>query len=262
MILSFVGICGCDFMVVKNALVPQDEPISLGFFNVAQYDAKNKQYGCLPYLEDERNQLASGGAFGAGRAFGVMTVMAVLSALFVIGAVMLFVKEYASRLWRVLQGIYVFAFFCQLFTFSVFAAEVCEYLAIENKQTECNAGASSAFACINILLLIALSFLSFLVPPPPNPMFRRWNDGDEEDKGRRRTTTIVPINNVSNIESDDDDYDEDEDEDDDDSLENGATVKITRKLGPHGTTITEEVTHADGSKTITETLEVDEEDYV
>jgi hypothetical protein len=95
-------------MFVKNALVPEDGPLSLGFFNVAQYDAENKQYGCLPYLEVKRNQLASGGAFGAGHAFGIMTVMAVLFALFVIGAVILFTKEYNSRLWCVvLEGIYL-----------------------------------------------------------------------------------------------------------------------------------------------------------
>jgi hypothetical protein len=248
-------------MIVKNALVPEDGPLSLGFFNVAQYDAENKKYGCLPYLEVDRKQLASGGAFGAGRAFGVMTVMAVLFALFVIGAVMLFVKQYASRLWRVLQGLYVFAFFCQLFTFSVFAAEVCEYLAIQDKQTECNAGASSAVASINVLLLIALSCMSFLVPPPPNPTFRRWEDGDDEEKGWR-STAIVPINNGSSVDDDEenDDYEEgDYDDDDDGSLEDGASMQVTREIGPHGTTIIEVVTHADGSKTITETLETTNE---
>jgi hypothetical protein len=290
----------------KNFASPEEEEQKqgLGFFNVAHYNSDLKKYGCLPYQEDDKDLIASGAPFGAGRFFGIMTVMTETFAFFIIFLVMLFLKPYSNKLWRVLQGLNIFAFFTQLFTFSVFAADVCE--SFSGLQTTCGAGASSGLASFNIILIVVLIIMSFSVPPPPNPVFKRWEQGDDrestededdhEDKEKPKESPIVPMNieeNEDDVEDnhgeesddnhsspshdrDDDDADDDADDDDDgyyddgynssgvesyeEDLGEGESCAITREVTPGGTKVTKEVTHADGSKTITMTIEASSDD--
>jgi hypothetical protein len=303
LIFSYVGLCGCQFLIVKSKTSPEDQGQGLGFFNLAHYNSDQKKYGCLPYQEDEKDLFASGGAFAAGRAFGVMAVMAETFAFFIIFLVMLFLKPYSNILWRVLQGLNIFAFFTQLFIFSAFAADVCDYF--QGIQTTCAAGASSGLASINVILIVLLIFMSFSVPPPPNPVFKRWEDGDgreitglnlpvreiteaedgPEDKERAKESPIVPMNIEENEddvdvednrgEKSDGDYSSSSDERDDDDdggynssgvesyeedLGEGETCSIMKEVGPEGTKVTKEVTHVDGSKTITTTIEASSDD--
>ena len=336
-------------MVVRDTNAPESIVFGLGLFRIAAYNNKNEKYGCLPYLKDEKHALASDGPFIAGRFFGIMTVVASTVAFVTSLMVMLFCTLISGKLWRVLQGVHILSLFMQLFTFSVFAAGICDDFS--GLQATCDAGTSSVLAIVNVILILVLLLLSCAVPPPPTPVFQRWDSTDDRgsdsrddnnhenrkvvdeniavpanvekddnqgnydafyrnEKGvfpRRNSTddrrsgtrdgnnpenrTVVDENIIvpANVEKNEiqGNYDDDSSssseitnpcndegggslvasvDDYAEELGDGDTCKITREIIADGTKIIKEVTHADGSKTITTTIEalvseVDDDDY-
>jgi hypothetical protein len=298
MIFSYVGLAGCQFIRISSEeTTPDDGQVnSYGFFNQVIYDRPGgDKIGCLPYDKDVRDEYFSDSAWGAGRAFGIMTVVALTVAFFMLALVMLFLGLYKDTLWLILKALYVIAFLTNLFTFSVFAADVCSEMS--GSATSCKAGPAGGLAIFNIFILIFLIIMSWLVPPPPNPVFRRWEDpsstleeivevcdvkeGDEHgldtvaskerfmeyDDKQQEQPVVVIEKDGDNGEGEEKPYDEERHETDM-SMDTTTTtsrpdenVQITTEITPDGKKIVEVVTHPDGSKTVTTTIEALEDDY-
>jgi hypothetical protein len=308
MIFAYVSLAGCQFLKVNwevSLEVATDDVVQgingsglfndvvidgpggdmgYGFFNQVVYDSDGDKIGCLPYDKDIRDEYFSDSAWKAGRAFGTMTVMALTVAFFVQELVMLFTEKYQDRLWLALKAMYVFAFFTNLFTFSVFAADICS-------ATSCQPGPAGGLAIFNIFILMFLMIMSWWVSPPPNPVFRLYKDpspiaevrevksGDDNGDEQEGVETIANEERFMEydkqaVEEEEGDGDGDEGEGEEkpydeerhelnssmDMESRDESVKITTEITPDGKRIIEVVTHPDGSKTVTTTIESMEED--
>lgn len=283
MIFSYVGLAGCQFLKVSFEEAPDgDRAMGYGFFNQVVYDSDGDKIGCLPYDEDQKDEYFSDSAWVAGRAFGTLTVMAMTVAFSMLSLVMLFLDMYKDSLWLALKAIYVIAFLTNLFTFSVFAADVCS-------ATSCKVGPAGGLVIFNIFILIFLIIVSWLVPPPPNPVFRLWEDPSPEDiaedvrevkEGDDEQGMEIIANEERFMEYGNQEQPamEKEEADDGEGEENphdevghkeanismdspDENVKITTsEITPEGKKVVEVVTHPDGSKTVTTTIEALDDD--
>ena len=293
MIFSYVGLAGCQFMKVRVDEV--DEDFGFGFFNQVAYDSDGDKFGCLPYDEDTKDDFFSDSPWKAGRAFGTLTVMTLTFAFFTLALVMLFLDMYKGILWIALRVMYTIAFLTNLFTFSVFAADICS-------DTDCTVGPSGGLAIFNIWILIFLIIISWLTLPPPNPVFRlsegpspeniaEVREVKEDDHGREQGVETIANQErfieygkqkqpaMLGEEKEDDGeckespYDEEgggkggEKPNDEERHESNTStdspnenVKITTEITPEGKKIVEVVTHPDGAKTVTTTIEALEDD--
>jgi hypothetical protein len=68
---------------------------------------------------------------------------------------------------------FIIAFFSQIFTYSVWTAELCN--TFDGEEGQCVAGTVSLVGAFNVVLLLMLSLMSCLVDPPRHPVFKRWN---------------------------------------------------------------------------------------
>jgi hypothetical protein len=295
MIFSYAGLAGCQFLKVKAEETPgffgqlaieRPGDMGFGFFNVVVYDSDGDKIGCLPYDKDVKDEYFSDSAWRAGRAFGTMTVMALTVAFFMLALVMLFLDMYKDTLWLALKATYVIAFLTNLFTFSVFAADICS-------ATSCKAGPAGGLVIFNVFLLIFLIIMSWLVPPPSNPVFRlsegpapeeiaEWREVKEGDDSEaqgvetianeerfmeydKQEPPAMDAEEESAGEGEEQSYDGEERHETTTGIDETTTgidgnVKITTEITPEGKKIVEVVTHPDGSKTVTTTIEALEDD--
>mmetsp|Transcript_5139 Transcript_5139/g.15036 ORF Transcript_5139/g.15036 Transcript_5139/m.15036 type:complete len:476 (+) Transcript_5139:144-1571(+) len=307
----------------------------LGFFRGAVYEDDGDFQGCLSYSSDFENSFFDDSAVGAGRAFAVMTYILVYGAAIISILLALLNHPIKKILWLVMRGSLVGAFVTNLLSFSIMATDLChDDVAVgvdEYRQLRCEVGASGTMAIVNVLVLLALSVASFLVGMPPNPVFRMWEDGDDDaaaeatdpsaaqehrenendDDGNDNAEAAADatddnrnartydgddeeegINNTGgggnpllgasqrlhNLPLQTEDETDSDDDDDDDILnasnfhDNGfqdapttivseeGTITTRTEFVAEGKKIIREVTHPDGSKTVTETLEKFAED--
>jgi len=171
-----------------------------GLFQISYYEAHEDGslgdfHACVPYDEYEKEVYELDGPWKAGQAFGVLTIIFETVALAIVLLVMLFLNQGKRVLWRVLQGLLAASIFTQFFMFGAFASNVCKDDE-DGSKTTCKPGVSGAFAVLNIILLIALEVMACLVPPPSNPVFRRW-DATNDNLHEARKQREIPEEEVT-----------------------------------------------------------------
>ena len=262
MIFAYVGLIGCEFVLIAPQagfqISSSDSSRGYGFYHRMIYDVNNKKTGCLAYEHVLKKDYLSDSAWKAGRAFGILTAMIMTINVMLLGMVLLFVHRNRLLLWRLVKALLIVTFLTQLFTFSVFASDVCK--SFQDIPTTCQAGSSSKIAAVNVFVLLSLIVISFLVPPPSHPMFRRWDSTYPTDLTEHKHV-ISTGENLDEIEILAKDTSL-EDYEDTELRPYGATqdsneidTLMIQELGPDGRRTTKEITHPDGSKTVTETIE-------
>ena len=197
-IFAYVGLTGCSFMVVGAKTDDKSEYLGFGLFNEAYYyENGEKRRGCLPYLEEFKDEYVSDSAFNASRTFSMTTVILETLGIALLITLLLFYrpspKSRRMLIWNVVRGMFGTAFLTQLFMFSVFASEFCKnYNGVE---TQCNAGPGASLASFNVFLLLAIFVMSLFAPPPRHPVFMVWDPvlrpPEDDDGGKHRIRTEI-----------------------------------------------------------------------
>ena len=183
-IFAYVGLTGCSFMLVGSAAEDGEDNntagtiyLGYGLFNEAFYHENDNRRGCLPYLQDFKDQYVSDPAFNASRTFSIMTVLLESIGFGLLACMLLFYRpkpESKRRLiWNVMRCIFGVSILSQLFTFSVFASEFCNIY--NGNEVECKAGPGASLASVNVFILIGIFIMSLFVPPPRHPLFMIWD---------------------------------------------------------------------------------------
>lgn len=185
--------------------------------------------GCLKYDKDI-NESPFEGADQAARAFATMAALFTGFSMMMVVCMQCFLTKALKPLWWTVRILLVSSFFSQCFSFILFASDRCDN---SSDNFGCSLGGAGIVAVLNLFVLVALIVFSIMVPPPQHPfLVVRWHQEE------RQATVSGYQSNVAAAPGDQDD------------------TKITVVEGPDGTrTTTKEITHPDGSVTVTTTVE-------
>lgn len=240
-IFATVAVFGCEFYVFS--VDGFSDKAYLGFFAAREEDGN-----CAAYSNEVSEGLNDDGAFAAGRAFAVLAFIAVLLTALSLIAVQLFVgnNKAVRIMWLLIRIGFSVSLVCALLLFAAFGAEDCKDFQ-EADGIDCEAGSSAILAILNIFLLIFLTVVIFLVPPPESPIFVRGSpevnptpktDAKEPSEGTSENGE-VEIHTVHTP-----------------SVMSGTRVTETTEIDPDGMIRTvRTTTHPDGSQTIEETIQ-------
>jgi hypothetical protein len=173
--------------------------------------------------------------FKTGRAFGILQNLSLVFSMAGLLSVIFCLSDKVARwVWLTTKILYFFALVFTLLVFSPFA---------DCAEGQCEPGAAATMNMLNIFLLIGMVSVCCYVPVPSAPIFRTCGGGDSSSTGRppQKNQSAVPVAVPNTSQAP--------------PPSGGTVVKRTVQDTPQGRKIIEEVTHPDGSKTVTETLE-------
>jgi hypothetical protein len=178
LVLACLATCGCTFFLSGPADDSRSELEGYGLFKRAIYDNEDGSFlGCINYSQfwlDEINDKA----FMVARICGIFSAALTTLAFICCVLVMLFTKHGKSCWWGIMRMSYFFALLSQVFTYSVWATKICQEF--NGEETQCLAGANGVVGSFNVMVLLALTIFSCIVPAPCHPMFRLWYSRDPE----------------------------------------------------------------------------------
>ena len=255
--LSIFSIQRCTLIMVSSKAAATSQKFGMGIFTRAVYHDGN-MLGCLAYPEEALKTFS--GAFKASRVFGTIAAL-LMSLVLVCGVLQLFTTIAKDAIWHAIRGMVSAALIFQTLVFLAFRSNTCQ----DSDLIECEIGSTGMATIINCLVLSGLVILSCVVPPPANPLFARWRPnhsedekGDPEDQGHlyieRGGSKLSAVQEMDEIDVDRaSDYDANNVSHEEDRGTEFITVRV--EFGPTEKKTIKEITHADGSKTITTTTE-------
>jgi hypothetical protein len=209
----------------------------VGLFSIEDYYGKCESYKAsdLPSVQ-------------TARAFGILQNLSLVFSMSGLLSVIFCLSDNAARwVWLATKILYCFTLFCTLLVFIAFAE--CE------EGYDCKPGAAAIINILNVFLLIGMVSVCWYVPIPSAPIFHCCGGIDDNSRPPPKNQSAIPVARPSTKEAP--------------SPIGGTVVTRTVQDTRQGRKIIEEVTHPDGSKTITETLEqtvddtmLEEEDVV
>ena len=221
------------------------------------YDKEQNIQGCIPYS----SSIELGSSLKTAQAFGALLV--VFTSCIVVGlmTVSLFLEKCTELIYHVIRVFLPSAFCCQLLTFTAFASTFCNEIEDQDGimvPATCipgGAGVAAIFNCANIIVMMVLMSM---ISPPDHPVFQLYGTGNSmmiskgddnisnsnnnrhSSKKKRQKKKERKMEKVSLTEP----YRPGRDR-----------VKTTIINGPKVKQIIKEITHPDGSQTITTTVE-------
>jgi hypothetical protein len=251
-IFSVVTVASCTF--VKLIAVEVDDhyagreedlyPTSYGLF-AANVDGTCQSYNAGKWTKHMTH-------IEIGRIFGILQNLSLVFVMIGILLVILCLKGIAARwTWLVTKILYCLDIAS---TFLVFVAFGDCYALVDYTDTAssmyddlyCTTGAAATMNILNVFILIGMVSVCWFVPLPAASLFRCCG-GDNSSPLPTATHTKNGNSNAAAPEQPT-------------PLNEGTVVSRTVENTPQGRKIVEEVTHADGSKTIMETMEQTEEE--
>jgi len=166
--VSVMSVNRCSFLLIgprQGSIYVSTRVFSdKGLFSQAIDDISGEFIGCVAFSSQTASEFD--GAFRTGRAFGAITTM-LLTTVLVLATAQLFCHAALRRkIWYSFRLFLPIITVSQLITFSAFASNVCQGTA------ECRPGGAGIAAILNVFLLLTLSFLVCMLPPPLNPVFK------------------------------------------------------------------------------------------
>ena len=268
-VFTIVGVTGCTFMLVGVDGQDRDDLGGLGLFHRAFY--KNDDLlGCIAYPPAGNTQFD--GPFQVGRAFGIVTLVLLTTSLASFVVLHGFIKSSPRKniiWWITTQLTLPVALVSQLVTFASFETQSCTH----SERMDCVPGRAGVFAVLSAILLLPLTVMIFFVPCPKAPLFRvrptppklrsqkfvksqaeayKHLESQQKHKSDMEETMSPPI---SSPEPTGGSTEEGSDTDSSSIQQQPISCKTVVEEGDGKRTIRKEVLHADGSTTITTTVE-------
>ena len=248
-----------------EAGVPGTRMYAWGLFSTPVYDENFHVQGCIPYP----SSIELGRPIRTAQAFGVLLVMFMLSIFLGLLLTQFFLEHGSKSIYHIIKVLLPCAFFCQLLTFTSFASIFCSEIIDEEDEFKgtvpatCVPGGAGTVAMFNLVALIVMMIVMSMVVPPDHPVFQLYGTGnsvvrlDQQQTYRSRRDTTKsrsssssakkktqhqrqPIQQYSMVEP---------------KRPGHETIKTTIIDGPNGRQTIKEITHPDGSQTITTTVE-------
>lgn len=216
-VFSVVTLAHCSFWQLDN------NDNGFGLFSM-KVDGSCESYDDVFYNFDESS------SHKTGKAFGILANLSIATCVFGLAAVTLFLNQngIGKIVWLVTKILYIVAMICVLITFT-FVKECDDNYGDTYLSDYCELGAAGILNVMNFWILLGVCIAAWIVPLP-NPVFGRGSSPAQQSKPEVEEEQAPP--------------------------QAGATITKTIMETPEGRKIIEEVTNPDGTKTITETMEV------
>ena len=163
-IASVIGVQNCTFMLVGPSEGEKSDYSALGLFSRATY-YKGELIGCLAYPDEAISRFDQ--SFQSSRIFGTITAF-LMTSVFTMSFTLLFVQIAKDEIWLVMRVLLPCATISQILVFFGYRTKTCTMTDL----IECRPGGAGIMVIINIFLMVTLSIVLILVPPPPSPVFR------------------------------------------------------------------------------------------
>jgi hypothetical protein len=125
-----------------------------------------------------------GASLKTAQAFGAVLVVFISTIFLGLTLVQFFLEWGASTIYQIIQVLLPSAFLCQLLTFAGFASKFCSEIVDEldeqkgTVQSTCTPGDAGVMAIFNLVAIIAMTTLMSMVTPPEHPMFQLYGTGN------------------------------------------------------------------------------------
>ena len=278
-ILSIFSIHRCTFGLAVSTTDPNAPIYAWGLFSTPVYDADGMVQGCIPYP----SSIELGASLKIARAFGVVLLVFITIIFLGLTLVHFFLERWASEIYHIIRVLLPSAFLCQLLTFAGFASKFCSEIVDESDEqkgtspSSCIPGDAGVVAIFNLVAIIVMTTLMTMVTPPEHPMFQLYGTGNSiravptnrpaknqsttdcesqlEYPFEGRTTGVSQYGRSSHRSRDRYSCEVEKDSIGDWQQQGRSKIRITVINGPDVRKTIKEITHPDGSQTITTTVE-------
>jgi hypothetical protein len=223
-----------------------------GLFTTPVYNKEGHIQGCIAYP----SSMELGPSIKTAQAFGILLVIFTSSIFLGLILVQFFLERGAEIIYHVIRVFLPSAFCCQLLTFASFASSFCTEMPDEEDgqpvPATCVPGGAGVVAIFNLVAIIIMTIIMSMVSPPEHPVFQLYGTGNSlrvkggsgsapsggsGSRGRRKKPRIEK---VSLMEP---------------QRPGKEKIKTTIVNGPQIRKTIKEITHPNGSQTITTTVE-------
>jgi hypothetical protein len=241
---------------------PNAQMYAAGLFSTPVYDSEQNIQGCIAYP----SSVELGPSIKTARAFAILLLAFEVLIFLGLALVHFFVEYGAKTIYHIVRVLLPSAFCCQLLTFAAFASKFCSEI-LDPLDEEggtmpatCVPGGAGVVGIFNLVAIILMTTLMNMISPPENPVFQLYGTGNSDvriNNQRQRTPKTVSEpkkppkkhhkpKRQKEVES----YSIREPQ-----RPGRETVKTTIVNGPGVRKTIKEITHPDGSQTITTTIE-------
>ena len=147
-----------------------------GLFSTPVYDVNGHLQGCIPY----HKSMELGVPLKTARAFGVVLVLLTAITFMGLTLVHFFLEWGTLTIYHFIRVLLPFALLCQLLTFSSFGSKFCHQIVNEADNdtgtisATCTLGSAGIAAVFNQVALVVMMILINIVTPPEHPMFQPY----------------------------------------------------------------------------------------
>ena len=254
-IFSNISMSRCTLILIGDPGDSKSSYRAHGLFGRGAY-FEGKLIGCVDYPRESRADFD--GFMDASRTFAATSVFFLTVGMLLL-LITAFTTQYIGEIWSCSRGILIATILCQCLVLLIYGSNLCS----GEMDTECIPGGSGVLHFFNIGLLIVVSFVSFLMRPPTLPIFSVLpvadvREGADEEIDIASHPTGVPFSYILNRKLST--LHEANDEEDitthaTDMTNDDVIVQVRVEFSDTEKRTIKEVTHSDGSKTITTTIE-------
>lgn len=271
LILSWLSVQRCTFILSGATSDPDAKMYAWGLFTTPVYDHEHHIQGCIPYP----SSVVLGPSVKTAQAFGILLVVLEASIFLGFFLVHFFLERGTSTIYHIIKVLLPSSFICQILTFSSFASRFCSEIVDELDEeggtmpATCVPGGAGVVGIFNLVAIILMTTLMSMVVPPEHPVFQLYGTGNNHVRPITKRKKVAPQHHYptkppkrSSHRSKKQSYEKPPRQSDVESYSyrepqrpGKDKVKITIVNGPDVRKTIKEITHPDGSQTITTTVE-------
>jgi hypothetical protein len=179
-ILSIFSIEQCTFGLAEATTNSSVHMNAWGIFTTPVYDVNGHIQGCIPH----HSSMELEASLKTAQAFGIMLVVFTTTIFLGLTLVQFFLEWGTLPIYYTIRALLPCGFFCQLLTFSSFGSKFCYEIVIEMEEGEgslpatCTPGSAGVVAIFNGVAIIVMMALMNIVIPPDHPVFQLYGTGN------------------------------------------------------------------------------------
>lgn len=172
--VTVAGVSGCTFIMVGLSGGAEINLSGIGLFTRSVYE-DDHMIGCLAYPQDVK--IGFDQVFLASRVFGTVSAM-LMSVVYILHVSQIFVHGAKEEIWLAIRVLLPSVTVFQLLVFIAYRTNTCT----EREFIECVPGQLGIWVILNVILLASLTVVTFLMPAPAHPLVMRYFPPGQEMK--------------------------------------------------------------------------------